>query len=152
MKEKIFKPAFKGSWVLLFGSILGFIITMTNLRRAVPIWHGVLLTTLFVAFLLHRLGLRYILSDSKLTVQTWWGLGHSEEISLAAIAQVDVIRSLTIRAVGCAHLFVRSSLPSEGSLALLAQPDAERLAYELRSRSGRPAEDRPDDPDAPDDD
>jgi membrane protein YdbS with pleckstrin-like domain len=133
--DKIFKPALKGSWVLLFGALLGPIIVITGRHRDGAIWPWVFLTTVFVALFLHRLSLRYTISDSKLTTQSWWSLGQPEEISLSAIDRVEIVRSFSMRLVDCAHIIVHSAFSAEGSLTLLAQSQAEQLADELKKHS-----------------
>ncbi|MDR1110089.1 MAG: hypothetical protein LBP92_05185 [Deltaproteobacteria bacterium] len=144
MTEKRFKPALKGSWVLIFGAILGPAIILTGRHREGPVWPWVVLATVFVALFLHRLGLRYAISGPGLSISSWWGLGRSETVTLSAIDRVEVIRSFPMRLVGCAHLIIHSSLPSEGSVALMAQDDAESLAAELEAL-GRPGDRSPED-------
>jgi hypothetical protein len=130
--KKTFKPALKGSWVLLFGALLGPIIVITGRHRDGPIWPWVIMTTVFVALFLHRLSLLYAISDSKLTSRSWWGLGQTEEITLSAIDRIEIIRSFSMRLVGCAHLIVHSNRSSEGNISLMAQNNAENLASELQ--------------------
>jgi hypothetical protein len=93
------------------------------------------LTTLFVAFFLHRLSLRYYLTKSELNLSSWWGLGQGETITLAAIDRIEIIRSFSMRLVNQAHIFVHSSHPSEGSLTILAQSNPEKLVSELSKYS-----------------
>jgi hypothetical protein len=135
LTEKIFKPSLKGSWVLVFGSILGPFILITGRHRDASIWPWLVLTTLFVAFFLHRLSLSYTLSKSELTLSSWWGLGQRETITLSDVDRIEIIRSFSMRIVNQAHIYIHSNHPSEGSLTILAQSNPENLVSELSKHS-----------------
>jgi hypothetical protein len=146
--ERRIKPSLRGSWVLIFGIILGPAIILTGRDPSGRIWLWGLLTLLFVVFFLHRLSLVYIITDESLTADSWWGIGHREKISLRGIERTEVLHGLAQNLVGCGHIYVRSSLPGETSVTILAQPKAEQLALELEAMSQKAvkADQRPQDP------
>jgi hypothetical protein len=77
----------------------------------------------------------YLLTAESLTIFSWWGLGRPEKVTLKAVDRVEVMRSLAMTVCGCGHIIIRSHLPDESSLTLLAQPRSEALAHELRELS-----------------
>jgi hypothetical protein len=133
--ENKLKPAIKGSWVLLFGSLLGPAILITGRNRDGTIWPWVILTTIFVAFFLHRLSLQYTLTDTQLISTAWWGFGQPEVVTLSAIDHLEIIHSFSVKVINCAHIYVHSSLSSEGSIVLLAQNNADFICSELKKLS-----------------
>jgi hypothetical protein len=135
VSEKVIKPSLTGSWVLIFGALLGPFIIIADRHRSGAIWPWVILTTAFVAFFLHRMSLRYTLSESKLSLTAWWGLGQPEVITLAAVDRIEILKSFSMRLVNRSHIFIHSNLPSEGSITILSQKDPDKIATELKKRS-----------------
>jgi hypothetical protein len=134
---KRIRPSLKGSWVLLFGIILGPAIILSGRDPSGRIWLWILLSLFFVAFFLHRLSLLYIISDDSLIFQSWWGLGRPEKISLNAIDRIEVFHGFSQRLVGCGHIHVHSADPQEGSITIVSQPKAPELASELQALGNR---------------
>jgi hypothetical protein len=91
------------------------------------------MSTFFLLLLLHRHSQVGLLTSEALIVESWFGLGRPARVSLAGVEKVEVLQGLALRLCGCGHLYVRSSLPEEGSAILLAQARPERLAAELES-------------------
>jgi membrane protein YdbS with pleckstrin-like domain len=104
---------------------------MTGRHRGGSIWPWAVVTTIFVAFFLHRQSLRYTLSDATLSLSSWWGLGQPEVITLSRVDKVEIVNSFAMRMVNRGHVYVHSNLPSEGSITLLAQKNPESLVNEL---------------------
>ncbi|MDR1298492.1 MAG: hypothetical protein LBO05_14260 [Deltaproteobacteria bacterium] len=149
MPPKLFKPAFRGSWVLVLGCVLGPAIALAGRRQGDAAWPWVLMTVVFAALLAHRLGLSYVRTETTLTVRSWWGLGRPESVTVADIDRARVFRSLAMRLAGCGHVLVHSARPDEGSLTLVALPDPDSVAAGLESL-GRPPVDGPDGDDGDD--
>jgi hypothetical protein len=80
-------------------------------------------------------------SDSQLsqsfllTKTTWWGFGKPQVITLAAVDNIEIIRSRGISSLVGFNIYVNSSLPSEGSVNLLFQVNPENIISELSKLS-----------------
>ena len=115
------------------GIALGPAIVLAGSDPYGRVWPWAALTAVFLALLLHRLSLVYEVAGGKLTAYSWWGLGRPEAVTVWAIESAEVMRGLALSACGCGHVHVRSSLPEEGGLTILAQAKPEALAEELEA-------------------
>jgi hypothetical protein len=115
------------------GMVLGPAIVLAGRDPSGRIWPWLLLTGVFLSLLIHRLGLSYELTEESLSIISWWGLGRPERVTLAGIESAEVLKGLALSVVGCGHVLVRSGLPDEGGLTILAQPRAEELARQLEA-------------------
>jgi hypothetical protein len=132
---KRLRPALRGSWVLLLGLALSLAAVKRGVEGADFPWPWAFMAVFFLLLSLHRHSLVYALTPESLTVESWWGLGRPERVSLARLERVEILRGLTMRLCGCGHLHLRSSLPDEGSVVLTAQPRPDALAAELEAMS-----------------
>jgi hypothetical protein len=83
--------------------------------------------------MIHRLSLVYVLTQSDLTILSWWGLGRPERLELADLESAVVLRGMALGLAGCGHVHLRSNRAESGGLTILAQPRAEALAGELET-------------------
>jgi hypothetical protein len=87
---------------------------------------------LCLGLILHRLGLKYTLTEKKIEARSWWGRGHAETVSLEMLGEVRARTGLLSgRLVGVAHLEVSSLAPDETGLTILGQPGYQALAARL---------------------
>lgn len=138
--NKSFRPALRSIWFLFFGLFLGpAIIFFQRDPEGSPLkWAA--LSLLFLALILHRLSLRYELSEWTFTAYSWWGRGPAESIRLADIAEVAPRQGLVGRLVGCGHLELRSLAPDEPGLNILGQRNHLALAEEIERAVSRARE------------
>ena len=124
---KIFRPAWRSLWFLFFGLALGPLILALGRSPQGPfMWVG--LSLLCLGVILHRLSLKYTLTEKKLTAQAWWGRGPVETLTLARLNKARPRLGWAGRLTGVAHLEVYSLDPDEPGLTLLGQPAYRDLA------------------------
>jgi hypothetical protein len=94
-------------------------------------WLG--LSFFCLGLILHRLSLKYTLSEEKIEARAWWGRGPAETVSLDRLGGVRTRTSLAGRLVRVAHLEVSSLAPDEAGLTILGQPGYRALADHLEA-------------------
>ncbi|UQZ89427.1 hypothetical protein C4J81_09540 [Deltaproteobacteria bacterium Smac51] len=129
---KVFRPAVRSVWFLFLGAALGpAIMHLGRDPEGHPAkWIGLCL--LCLALIIHRLSLKYTLTERQLMVESWWGLGREEIITLAHIRDVTAAQGIAGRLAGCGHLYVASDAFNESGVNLLGQPNFRELAEELK--------------------
>jgi hypothetical protein len=134
---KTFRPALRSLWFLFFGLALGpAILVGGRTPQGHPlVWLG--LSFLCLGLILHRLSLKYTLTDKKIEARSWWGQGPLETGSLDRLGVVRTHTGLAGRLAGVAHLEVSSLAPDEAGLTILGQPDYRALADHLESLGAR---------------
>jgi hypothetical protein len=95
------------------------------------IWPWALMTLAALALIVHRLGIKYSVDDSKATATSWWGKGRSESILLKDLARAETHYSFSSRIVGVGHIYLSSLNQSDPGFFFLAQKRPERLAARL---------------------
>ena len=128
-----FGPAIRSLWFLFFGLALGpAILIFDRDPQGGPLkWLG--LSFLCLGLILHRLSLKYTLTEKKIEARSWWGRGPVETISLSRLGEVRTRTGLAGRLAGVAHLEVLSLAPDETGLTLLGQPGYQALAGRLEA-------------------
>ena len=108
MAEYTFGPALRSLWFLFFGLALGpAVLIFERDPQGNPLmWLG--LGFLSLGLILHRLSLKYTLTDKKIVARSWWGRGPVETVSLDRLGEVRVRAGLA----GVAHLEVLSLAPT----------------------------------------
>ena len=134
---RTFGPALRSLWFLFFGLALGpAIIFFDRDPQGSPVmWLG--LSFLCLGLILHRLSLKYTLTEKKIEARAWWGRGQVEMVSLSRLGQVRARTGLAGRLAGVAHLEVLSLAPDETGLTLLGQPGYQALADHLEALGAR---------------
>jgi len=137
MAEYTFGPALRSLWFLFFGLALGpAVLIFERDPQGNPLmWLG--LGFLSLGLILHRLSLKYTLTDKKIVARSWWGRGPVETVSLDRLGEVRVRAGLAGRLAGVAHLEVLSLAPEETGLTILGQPRGQALADRLRALGER---------------
>ncbi len=135
--HKTFRPAIRSLWFLFFGLALGpAILVGGRAPQAHPlVWLG--LSFLCLGLILHRLSLKYTLTDKKIEARSWWGRGPLETVCLDRLRGVRTRAGLAGRLAGVAHLEVGSLAPDEAGLTILGQPDYRALAEHLEYLGAR---------------
>ena len=128
-----FGPALRSLWFLFFGLALGpaILIFERDPQGSPLMWLG--LSFLCLGLILHRLSLKYTLTEKKIEVRSWWGRGPVEMVSLSRLGEVRTRTGLAGRLAGVAHLEVSSLAPDEAGLTLLGQPGYRALAGRLET-------------------
>jgi len=128
-----FRPALRSLWFLFFGLALGpAILVGGRAPQGHPlVWLG--LSFLCLGLILHRLSLKYTLTDKKIEARSWWGRGPLETVSLDRLGGVRTRAGLAGRLAGVAHLEISSLAPDEAGLTILGQPDYRALADRLEA-------------------
>jgi hypothetical protein len=134
---KTFRPALRSLWFLFFGLALGpAILIGGRAPQGHPLmWLG--LSFLCLGLILHRLSLKYTLTEKKIEARAWWGRGPVETVSLDRLGGVRTRTGLAGRLAGVAHLEISSLDPDEAGLTILGQPDYRALADHLESLRAR---------------
>lgn len=134
---KIFRPALQSVWFLFFGLAVGpAIMFFERDPEGHPAkWIGLSLACL--ALILHRLSLKYTLTEREVRAEAWWGLGRPETVSLASLRRVRSSQGVAGRLVGCGHLEVESEAFDEPGLSLLGQPNHLALADQIERLAAR---------------
>jgi len=136
---RTFGPAPRSLWFLFFGLALGpaVLILGRDPQGSPLMWLG--LSFLCLGLILHRLSLKYTLTEKKIEARSWWGRGPVETVSLSRLGQVRARTGLAGRLAGVAHLEVSSLAPDETGLTLMGQPDYRTLAGHLEALGARAA-------------
>jgi hypothetical protein len=132
-----FRPAIRSLWFLFFGLALGpAVLVFDRDPQGHPLmWLG--LSFLCLGLILHRLGLKYTLTEKKIEARAWWGRGPVEAVSLDRLGGIRTRTGLAGRLAGVAHLEVLSLAPDETGLTILGQPGYRALADHLESLGAR---------------
>jgi hypothetical protein len=132
-----FGPALRSLWFLFFGLALGpaVLIFERDPQGNTLMWLG--LGFLCLGVILHRLSLKYTLTEKKIEARSWWGRGPVETISLDRIGEVRIRTGWAGRLAGVAHLEILSLAPEEAGLTLLGQTRGQALADRLQDLARR---------------
>jgi len=132
-----FGPALRSLWFLFFGLVMGpAVLILGRDPQGQPLmWLG--LSFLCLGLILHRLSLKYTLTNKKIEVRSWWGRGPVESVSLDQLGQVRARSGLAGRLAGVVHLEVLSLAPDETGLTLLGQSNPQALIERLESLAAR---------------
>ena len=130
---RTFGPALRSLWFLFFGLALGPAVLIFNRDpQGSPFW-WLGLSFLCLGLILHRLGLKYTLTEKKIEARSWWGRGPVETVSLSRLGEVRTRIGLAGRLAGVAHLEISSLAADETGLTLLGQPGYRALADHLEA-------------------
>ncbi len=128
---KVFSPTVRSGWFLFLGLVFGPLVIFFERD---PDGHPAKWAIMFIVFLgliIHRLSLKYILTNKSLTVESWWGLGREQKIDLADISAVSYLQGFTGRLVGCGHLSLASFAATGHGVMILGQPNPQLLVTEI---------------------
>ncbi len=129
---KILRPHWTASWYLYLGILLGPAIIFFERDPEGAVGKWVTLSLIFLALLLHRLGLKYTLTNKRVVAQSWWGLGREDRIHWANLTEPHLNVGFTTRLAGCGHIWLGSLSDEERSINLLGQKRPEELIEEIK--------------------